>query len=543
MLSRRHNQLDHRNLHQRFQLCREAHASVLLPRGFRLKYIKKVIYKFLGFCLFLLLFCRNAYFFFDGPREGKDDTTRVSFFSPVFLLSSSSLSPLLFFCLRNVVRRAPNGMAARASSPFAPSTNRTRANRSSSFTRDDDWNHHSKKENVKDIIEGEKKEESSFLMKLAGLNVSSALHDEDDEEDGLCESDASLSSKSASSSSYGEAEERNVSNAFFFEEENPTHRSSNDTVVKDDDDDDDTTTNIESHRKQNKCNPPLPPGKPPPFAQKVHSNNNTSSSSQSNALMAKLFEEGVETTKNCFNKTENKTTSSSSSYISVVEKEQMEMEKLILSSPQLSSSPSVHYAIEERANNFAVQKELAELKERCTRLESALEEVLKVKELQQQQQQQQQQVIVVEDEFPPLNTNNNNNNNNNYQYAKTKSLATTTTMTFTPPTTPPFYNNKNNNENNEVVGFSATATSTPQQTNHRNHHPLSGTKNIRTTSKGTNKKKTSPPSSSSRPRVNTEQTIDVKKRVQPSKKLTAMTSPELLCTKQSLNMLAYECEV
>ena len=28
VLSRRHNQLDHRNLHQRFQLCREAHASV-----------------------------------------------------------------------------------------------------------------------------------------------------------------------------------------------------------------------------------------------------------------------------------------------------------------------------------------------------------------------------------------------------------------------------------------------------------------------------------------------------------------------------------
>ena len=48
-------------------------------------------------------------------------------------------------------------------------------------------------------------------MKLAGLNVSSALHDDEDDEDdedddGLCERDASLSSKSASSSSYGEAE-------------------------------------------------------------------------------------------------------------------------------------------------------------------------------------------------------------------------------------------------------------------------------------------------------------------------------------------------
>ena len=42
-------------------------------------------------------------------------------------------------------------------------------------------------------------------MKLAGLNVSSALHDDEDDEDdedddGLCERDASLSSKSASSS-------------------------------------------------------------------------------------------------------------------------------------------------------------------------------------------------------------------------------------------------------------------------------------------------------------------------------------------------------
>ena len=87
MLSRRHNQLDHRNLHQRFQLCREAHASVLLPRGFRLKYIKKVIYKFLGFCLFLLFFCRNAYFF-SMARE-KEKTIRLA-----------SLFSLPSFCCR-----------------------------------------------------------------------------------------------------------------------------------------------------------------------------------------------------------------------------------------------------------------------------------------------------------------------------------------------------------------------------------------------------------------------------------------------------------
>jgi hypothetical protein len=135
--------------------------------------------------------------------------------------------------------------------------------------------------------------------------------------------------------------------------------------------------------------------------------------------------------------------SSSLSYVSIVEKEQKEMEKLLM------------------------QKELDELKERCARLESALENVL----------------------------NNNNNNNNK-------------TSKRTPPATPP-----------------------PSHL----HPGLSGTKTIRST--GSTKKKAS---SSFSPKNEKD---DIKKRVQPTKKLTALSSPEILQTRQSLNMLAFECEV
>ena len=132
--------------------------------------------------------------------------------------------------------------------------------------------------------------------------------------------------------------------------------------------------------------------------------------------------------------------SSSLSYVSVVEKEQKEMEKLLM------------------------QKELDELKERCARLESALENVL-------------------------------NNNNNK-------------TSKRTPPATPP-----------------------PSHL----HPGLSGTKTIRST--GSTKKKAS---SSFSPKNEKD---DIKKRVQPTKKLTALSSPEILQTRQSLNMLAFKCEV
>ena len=133
--------------------------------------------------------------------------------------------------------------------------------------------------------------------------------------------------------------------------------------------------------------------------------------------------------------------SSSLSYVSVVEKEQKEMEKLLM------------------------QKELAELKERCARLESALENVL-----------------------------NNNYNNNK-------------TSKRTPLATPPSHL----------------------------HPGLSGMKTIRST-RSTKKKA----SSSFSPKNEND---DIKKRVQPTKKLTALSSPEILQTRQSLNMLAFECEV
>jgi len=177
----------------------------------------------------------------------------------------------------------------------------------------------------------------------------------------------------------------------------------------------------------------VPPGKPPCLS--------SLTSSSSNDLMAKLFEkEEDQRSKMSF------PPSSSLSYISVVEKEQKEMEKLLM------------------------QKELAELRERCARLESALENVL-----------------------------NNNNNNNK-------------TSKRTPPATPP-----------------------PSHLQHHQHHPgLSDTKTIRST--GSTKKK----ASSFSPKNEND---DIKKRVQPTKKLTALSSPEILQTRQSLNMLAFECEV